>query len=144
MSWLAHATQAISVAGHRSGGARVAVLELLAGKRCCVSAQEIHDELKASSRPVGIASVYRILDLLVELRVVQRIDIGDGIARYEPAAGDERHHHHVVCDDCGKVEPFRDGTLERAIAGVSSRIGYAVAAHDVVLRGECDECRIAG
>jgi Fur family ferric uptake transcriptional regulator len=142
-SWLEHSAEVIKAAGHRSGGARVAVLELLAGQDCCVSAQEIHDGLRPSGRSVGIASVYRILDLLSELRLVQRVDVGDGIARYEPALAGAEHHHHVVCDDCGKVEPFSDGSLERAIAGVSSRLGYAVAGHDVVLRGECGDCRVS-
>ncbi len=122
----------------------MAVLELLARKECCVSAQEIHDELRSGGRSVGIASVYRILDLLSEFRLVQRVDVGDGVARFEPVLAGAEHHHHVVCDDCGKVEPFTDGSLEQAIAGVSRRLGYAVAAHDVVLRGECDDCRVAG
>jgi Fur family transcriptional regulator, ferric uptake regulator len=108
-----------------------------------VSAQEIHDELRARGRSVGIASVYRILDLLSEHRLVQRVDVGDGVARFEPALVGADHHHHVVCEDCGKVEPFTDGSLEQAIAGVSGRLGYTVAAHEVVLRGECDDCRVS-
>jgi Fur family ferric uptake transcriptional regulator len=142
-SWIEHADGVIKASGRRSGGARHAVLELLGGKECCVSAQEIHDELRAGGRSVGIASVYRILDLLSEYRLVQRVDVGDGIARFEPALVGTDHHHHVVCQDCGKVEPFTDGSLEQAIAGVSGRIGYAVAAHDVVLRGECADCSVS-
>jgi Fur family ferric uptake transcriptional regulator len=143
-SWSQRADIVIKASGRRSGGARLAVLELLGGKECCVSAQEIHDELRASGRSVGIASVYRVLDLLSDLRLVQRVDVGDGIARFEPTHAGDDHHHHVVCEDCGKVEPFTDGSLEQAIAGVSHRLGYSVAGHDVVLRGECDDCRVAG
>jgi Fur family transcriptional regulator, ferric uptake regulator len=143
MSWLDTTQAAMRGAGLRSGGARSAVLELLARQRCCASAQELHELLLAEGRSVGIASVYRVLDTLAELRLVQRVDVGDGIARFEPAGADE-HHHHVVCDDCGKVEPFSDPSLERAIALASTRIGYAVDAHEVVLRGECGDCRSPG
>lgn len=140
MTWLETATRELRASGFRSGGARAAVLEELAGQRCCVSAQELHDALRAGARGVGIASVYRILDTLAELRLVQRVDIGDGVARFEPVRGRD-HHHHVVCNDCGKVEPFTDPSLERAIASASTRLGYAVDGHEVVLRGECGACR---
>ena len=78
---------------------------------------------------------------LVDTGLVQRIDLGDGVARYEQAdpAGD--HHHHLVCDDCGKVEPFEDAALEAALERVAGGHGYDVAAHDVVLRGACEACR---
>ena len=97
----------------------------------------------ARGATVGIASVYRALDQLVELRLVQRVDFGDGIARFEPALPDGDHHHHLVCDDCGKVEPFSDPSLETRDRQASKRLGYSVDAHEVVLRGECGDCRDA-
>ena len=140
-SWRAHTDEALRVAGFRSGGARAAVLDAMAEQSCCASAQELHQRLRDEGRSVGIASVYRVLDVLSELQLVQRVDVGDGIARYEPALPDGDHHHHVVCGDCGKVEPFADPTLESAIVSASKRLGFSVAAHEVVLRGECDDCR---
>ena len=136
-----HTEGALREAGFRAGGARADVLVELARQECCASAQEIHSSLRGSGRSVGIASVYRVLEVLSELRLAQRVDVGDGIARFEPALPDGEHHHHVVCDDCGKVEPFSDPSLETAIAHVSRRLGYSVDAHEVVLRGECGECR---
>jgi Fur family ferric uptake transcriptional regulator len=141
--WREHTEEALREAGFRGGGARTAVLDLLSRQDCCASAQEIHDGLRGSGRAVGIASVYRVLEVLSELRLVQRVDVGDGIARFEPASPGGDHHHHVVCDDCGKVEPFTDPSLELAIARASGRLGYSVDAHEVVLRGECDDCRTA-
>ena len=140
-SWRQHTDAALREAGFRAGGARASVLDLMSGQDCCASAQEIHASLRASGRSVGIASVYRVLEVLSELRLVQRVDVGDGIARFEPASPGGDHHHHVVCDDCGKVEPFSDPSLERAIASASGRLGYNVDAHEVVLRGECGDCR---
>ena len=94
---------------------------------------------RADGRAVGVASVYRALDTLAALRLVQRVDVGDGVARFEPAAG-SHHHHHLVCEDCGKVEPFTDEPLERALKGAAGRLGYAMEQHEVVLRGSCSGC----
>lgn len=140
--WTERATDALRVAGHRSGGARATVIAYLAGQDCCLSAQEIFDGVRAV-RPVGIASIYRALELLVELRLVQKVDLGGGVARYERVAGHDHHHHHVVCDDCGKVEPFSDERLETAMASLAGTLGYALDGHDVVLRGACADCRAA-
>jgi Fur family transcriptional regulator, ferric uptake regulator len=142
-TWTADTDATLTRAGFRRGGARRAVVELLARQSCCLSAQEIFDLLRGAGRPVGIASVYRVLDLLHELKLVQRVDVGDGVARYEPALPGGDHHHHVVCDDCGKVEAFHDDRLEDAIRNVGDRVGYDVGGHDVLLRGACAECRPA-
>jgi len=140
-TWIDDALEGLRAAGLRRGGARRAVVEFLAGQDCCRSAQEIHDGIAAHGGAVGVASVYRALDTLAELRLVQRVDVGDGIARFEPAREDHHHPHHLVCDDCGKVEPCSDEPLERALAQAAGRLGYALEQHDVVLRGACDDCR---
>jgi len=140
-TWSRHALDGLRRAGLRRGGARRAVVEYLDAQDCCRSAQEIHDGITAGGGAVGVASVYRALDTLAELRLVQRVDAGDGIARFEPARTDQHHHHHLVCDDCGKVEPFSDEPLERALARAAGRLGYALEQHDVVLRGACEDCR---
>jgi len=140
-SWRDLALDGLRAAGLRRGGARRAVVEYLEAQDCCRSAQEIHDGITASGSAVGVASVYRALDTLAELRLVQRVDVGDGIARFEPSRADDHHHHHLVCDDCGRVEPFSDEPLERALERAAGRLGYALDQHDVVLRGACEDCR---
>jgi Fur family transcriptional regulator, ferric uptake regulator len=139
--WIEHALLSLRTAGHRSGGARSRIVDLLGRQDCLLSAQEIFDALRTEGRPVGIASVYRVLDVLTELGLVQRIELGEGLARYEPVAIGGEHHHHVVCDYCGKVEVFIDQPLERALSSLSRRLGFDVAAHDVLLRGACADCR---
>lgn len=126
--------------GYRRSEARRAVVEALGRHACCLSAQEIHDELRAAGRSVGIASVYRVLEQLSRDGFVQRVDLGSGTTRFEPAHAGGEHHHHLVCDDCGKVEAFVDDDLERALHKLEGRTGYAVAGHDVVLRGRCESC----
>jgi len=142
--WAETTLSSLLAKGHRDSGARRAVVELLGGQQCCVTAQEIFDQLRSNGRRVGIASVYRTLEQLSRDGYVQRIDIGGGTSRFEPIHADGEHHHHLVCDDCGKVEAFADDELERALRKVEGRTGYSVAGHDVVLRGACDECAAAG
>ncbi|HXY16959.1 MAG TPA: Fur family transcriptional regulator [Gaiellaceae bacterium] len=138
--WTESTLVSLRTRGHRDGGARRAVVELLGRQACCLSAQEIFDRLRGSGRRVGIASVYRALEQLTREGYVQRIEVGDGSSRFEPLHADGEHHHHLVCADCGKVEAFADDELERALRRVETRTGYSVAAHDVVLRGACEEC----
>jgi Fur family transcriptional regulator, ferric uptake regulator len=140
VTWTSHALETLEEAGYRRGGARRAVVDLLGRQNCCMSAQEIFDRLQRARRPVGIASVYRTLETLADLRLVKRVDAGDGLSRYEPLQPDGDHHHHLVCRDCGKVEAFSDPHLERAIDRVAGGLGYAVEEHEVVLTGACADC----
>jgi Fur family transcriptional regulator, ferric uptake regulator len=137
--WIQTTTDSLRQQGRRNSAARRAVIELLGHQQCCLTAQEIFDRLRAEGRQVGIASVYRALDQLTHDGYVQRVDVGGGMARFEPHHADGEHHHHLVCADCGKVEAFEDPDLERALHKVEDETGYAVA-HDVVLRGVCDDC----
>jgi len=138
--WSDTALARLREASGRSGGARREVVAFLGRQTCCLSAQEIHEGLRDLDVRIGIASVYRALDGLDELGLVQRVELGDGTARFEAAHGGGEHHHHLVCDECGKVEPFEDPALESAIERVATGHGYAVGAHEVVLRGACVEC----
>jgi Fur family ferric uptake transcriptional regulator len=137
-TWSDVARLRLRQAGYRNGPARVAVIDLLDAEDCCVSAADVHESLVDR---VGLASVYRVLESLFALGLVRRVDVGDGIARYEPLRESGEHHHHLVCTECGKVEAFDDPALERAIRRVEEKSGYAVEQHDVVLQGACDTCR---
>jgi Fur family ferric uptake transcriptional regulator len=140
--WKEHALDELGRSGHRGGGARAAVIELLAKQTCCVTAQQIFDALRAEDRRIGIASVYRSLDVLSRHGLVRRLDIGPS-AYYEPAYPSGDHHHHVVCDSCGKVAAFEDPALEQAIERLARKHRYSVGVHEVTLRGHCPECRAA-
>lgn len=129
-----------ALAARQGGRARRAVVELLAHQACCVTAQEIFDLLRSRGSAVGLATVYRTIDQLSKDGFLQRIELGDGTTRYEPAEIGGHHHHHVVCDSCGKVDAFEDDRLEQALRRVEQQTGYAVEAHDVVLRGTCGDC----
>jgi Fur family ferric uptake transcriptional regulator len=145
VSWVEQAELALAQAGRKRGGARSAVLDLLAGETCALTALEIEDALRGEpSRRVSRASVYRILDELERLRLVQRVDIGQSMVRYERACELEDHHHHLVCDECGLVMPFSDPALELAITSLSERVPLSVSEHEIVLHGCCRDCHVAG
>ncbi len=139
-AWVAHTAEALRRAGHRSSGPRMAVVEVLGRQDCVLTARAIADELRAEGRDVGTATVYRALERLDELGLVQRLDVRDGPALYEPADPSGEHHHHLVCDSCRQVSPFEDRGLERAIEEASDRLDFRVAGHDVVMRGICRSC----
>ena len=139
-SWAAHAKRVLAESGHHSGQARRALVELLDAQPCARSAIEIEDALRASDRPVARASIYRILDELERLRLVQKVQVGQDKARYEPIRTGDGHHHHLVCDTCGKVTPFTDEGVEDAIRKVSRRVPMRVAEHEIVLHGSCQSC----
>jgi Fur family ferric uptake transcriptional regulator len=140
IDWTEHALEALQAAGHRRGGARTAVVEALAGHDCAVTALELDDELRRREPPVGRASVYRALEQLEELGLVQRIEVCRGTAGYERVEPDGHHHHHAICRDCGRMVPFEDRSLEQAIGELSESISFDVTEHDVVLRGRCERC----
>ncbi len=137
-AWRERAVALLEEGGNRSD-VRRAVVEKLAAQRCAVTAAELAGQLSADGRDVGRATVYRVLERLRELSLVQRLDLGRGGTRYEPARA-EHHHHHLVCDRCGDVTPFADPALEQAIDRIAGRVSFAVAGHDVVLHGACGRC----
>ncbi len=127
--------------GHRAGGARGAVVTLLGRQHCCLSAHEISQELHESGSDVGLASIYRALDLLHEMGLVQRVEFGDGGARFEPVVPGGEHHHHAVCDRCGRVTPFEDERIEKQLEQLAGQLKHSMHGHDLVIRGECRSCR---
>lgn len=143
--WARHCDDAIRAAGLRAGGARQAVVQLLAGQDCCLSAHEVRDALAAEPGPTpGMASVYRALDTLAELHLVHKVDLGGQVAKYEPAHPGGDHHHHAVCRECGAVVPIEDDALEAAVHAMADRLAFDVEGHDITLRGRCARCAATG
>ena len=138
--WAEHARGELRRTGHRTGGAREEVLDLLGRQDCCLSAQA---DPRPAARATGAASGWPASTARStcspQLELVHRVDV-DGTACFEPADPSGEHHHHAICDRCGKTDAFEDPELERLIDGVGERLGYDVGAHDVVLRGACPEC----
>ena len=141
--WTDHALARLGEEGFRSSAPRAAVVEAIGALGCSVTAREISDHLSSTGEGVGLASVYRTLELLEGMRLVQRCEVVEGGARYEAAHPGGEHHHHLLCHDCGNVTPFEDEALEQAIHRLADRVDHRVEAHDVTLRGLCPRCASA-
>jgi Fur family ferric uptake transcriptional regulator len=139
--WERTARAALEEGGHRAGGARGAVISMLGPQNCCLSAHEISQALHEAGSDVGIASIYRALELLHGMGLVQRVEFGEGTARYEPVIPGGEHHHHAVCEKCGRVTRFEDERLERQLEHLAGRLKHSMNGHDLIIRGECSQCR---
>jgi Fur family transcriptional regulator, ferric uptake regulator len=139
-SWAGRAQRVLAESKRHTGAARRTLVELLDSQSCALSAVEIEDALRERERPIGRASIYRILDELERLHLVQKVQVGQAMARYEPIRDHNEHHHHLVCDSCGVVLPFSDPGLENAIKALSARVPIDVTEHEIVLHGACHDC----
>jgi Fur family ferric uptake transcriptional regulator len=129
--WVAHAFETLARAGNRGGAARAAVVETIGSEGGCLTADEVFERLRERGDQIGTASVYRALGLLSELRLLHGTSLSGGPARYELVLPHGHHHHHVVCDECGRTVAFEDRALESAIARLSERLDFDEHAHDV-------------
>ena len=135
--WADRALTALSEAGFRSGGGRRQVVDLLSEEGCALTALEIDKRLPG----VGRATIYRALEQLEDLGLIQRVDVKGDAAGFERVDPSGHHHHHIVCEQCGRVVAFEDENLEQAILKLAERPDFNVSSHDVTLRGECATCR---
>lgn len=138
--WTTSAVERLERAGKRSS-VRRAIVQKLGEQPCAVSAVDLDDQLRADGQPVGRATVYRTLEKLIDLGLVERLDLGVAGTKYEASRTGEHHHHHVVCDDCGEVVPFSDTGLERAIDRLARSLDFEISGHEVVLHGRCGTCK---
>ena len=109
-----------------------------------LTAEEIFDLVKVSYPEIGLATVYRTIQLLNELNLIDRINFDDGYVRYEMGRTQERgnkhHHHHLICMKCGKVISFQDDLLEELEEKITVTTGFQIVDHEVKLYGYCVEC----
>jgi Fe2+ or Zn2+ uptake regulation protein len=134
-------TAALGRAGYRLTGPRRAVAELIAARDGHFTAADLVAEAGRRRLGIGRATVFRSLDLLIELGVVERLDLPSGDHAY--VACEPSHHHHVVCSGCGRAVEIHDAGLRSLIEDVAARTGYAVETHRLELFGRCPACRAA-
>lgn len=103
-----------------------------------LSAEDIHDTLKAKSVVVGMATIYRALANFEKAGILNKSTFDDGRAIYEINEGP--HHDHIVCLDCGNVEEFVDEEIEKRQKKIANQKGYSLKSHSLVLYGSCSQC----
>ena len=119
--------------------AQRAVLAALADRSAFVSAQDLHARLRTAGETVGLTSVYRALQSLAEAGQVdvRRTDAGEATYR---ACDTDRHHHHLVCTECGATVEVEAPALERWVGQIAERHGYRVDGHTLEISGRCRSC----
>ena len=93
----------------------------------------------ARGLPIGRATVFRALDLLTELGLLERLSMPSGEQAYVPC--EPAHHHHVVCSSCGRSTDIGDPSLVATLAEIERATGYAIERHRLELYGRCPRCR---
>jgi Fur family ferric uptake transcriptional regulator len=118
---------------------RLAIVAELVREPNDVTAQELHDRLRARGPAPGLATVYRTLTRLADAGVVDALTHHAGELCYR-LCGDD-HHHHFVCSSCHGVVEVRDCRLEPWLEDLADAHGFAVTGHHVELEGLCAACR---
>ncbi len=140
---------ALKEGGYRITEPRRALLRLLAQSREPLSVQEMCSAVNAGGASVGedvinLVTVYRFANLLVELGLARRVEFGQGYYRYErEEPQDGPHHHHLVCQRCGKVEDFRGCDIAPLTSRLEAESGFKVERHQLELYGTCPTCQEA-
>ena len=108
-----------------------------------MSAEDVYGILRENESEIGLATVYRALDLLSELGILVQIDFGDGCARYELNTADPKvhHHHHLICLKCRKVIEFEEDLLDDLEATIANESDFQIINHEVKFFGYCKDCR---
>jgi Fur family ferric uptake transcriptional regulator len=121
---------------------RQIILEImLKNKNRHLSVEEVYGLVKQVDPELGLATVYRTLDLFADLNILQKINFGDGKSRYEINNEDEHHHHHLICIKCGKVEEFEDDLLETLETVIHKKNNFKIIDHEVKFFGYCQDCK---
>ena len=109
-----------------------------------LTAEEIYNLVKTEHPEIGLATVYRTIQVLMELHLIDRVNFDDGVERYELArvngSAGAHHHHHLICLGCGKVLEFEEDMLEGLELKIVEKTGFKVTDHEVKLYGYCKEC----
>ncbi len=107
-----------------------------------LSAEDVHNIVRQHSSEIGLATVYRTLELFSDLEVLQKMDFGDGRSRYEiNEKTTPHHHHHLICLSCNKVKEFEDDLLETLETVISRKSNFSIVDHQVKFYGYCEECQ---
>lgn len=126
----------LEVTGYRLTAPRRAVIDAIASTTHPFTIEELSDRLPN----IGRATVFRTIKLLQELDIVCRVPLEDGGIRYERSRSG-RHHHHLICNECGSVTEFSDPSLDDAIEQNATSAGFELDGHSAELYGRCAPCR---
>ena len=128
----------LAARGYRMTGPRREIVAALA-QRGSATAQDLYDSLRAAGSGVGRATVFRTLELLSQLGVLERVHRADGCHTYVLTR--PGHRHHLICSDCGTILEFSDCTLDGLLAGLATRTAFRIDGHWLEVFGLCQACQ---
>jgi Fe2+ or Zn2+ uptake regulation protein len=131
--------RALEAAGYQATPNRRLVAQLVASTDGHFTAADLLERGRRERVTIGRATVFRALELLTTLRVVERLDLPSGSHAYVVCDPDQ-HHHHLICSSCGRSEDVADGELAGLIERIGRRSGYQIEAHRLELFGMCPRC----
>jgi Fur family ferric uptake transcriptional regulator len=127
--------------GYKLTPQRHVVLKVIAASQGHLTPEEIYNEVRQESPGIGLVTVYRTLDLLLELDLLCQLHTGDRSRSYIMKRPTE-HHHHLVCSGCGKTVDFSDCNLHKLEDRLTKDTGFTIDGHLLEIYGRCRDCRV--
>ncbi len=125
--------------GYRLTSSRRAVVQVVAGSERALSPLEVFDLARAQQSGLGLVTVYRTLEKLEELGLIQRVHQPEGCQAF--IAAFNGHQHLILCSNCGKVQFFDGDNLDPLIEKIGAQTGYQVQDHWLQMFGLCANCQ---
>ncbi|MBN2984386.1 MULTISPECIES: Fur family transcriptional regulator [Cohnella] len=114
---------------------------LLENEEDHLSAEDVFMLVKDIAPEIGLATVYRTLELLSEMHIVEKLNFGDGVARYDlRAETNKHHHHHLICVKCGSMSEIMDDWLTPLEERLENEYNFTVLDHRLDFQGICAKC----
>ncbi len=136
----------LKMQGFRMTLPRQVILIVLSKSEDHLLAKDIYMKIKKDYPNIGLTTVYRTLDLLVRMGLINKFEFGDGQSRYELAWDYKEHHHHLVCQGCGKIIDYNDFIddevkfFDKIQKSLSRKYRFNIGSHEVYFYGKCDAC----
>ncbi|MDO5027902.1 MAG: Fur family transcriptional regulator [Bacillota bacterium] len=130
--------------GYKTTEPRRVLLEFLdKDKNKHLSCDEIYDRLSTDHPNMGIATIYRNMQLFEELNIVTKLTLDDGVGRYEYAElrEDAHQHHHLVCLNCNKLIEVKEDLLGALEVEIEQEHDFKIVDHDLKFYGYCSKCK---
>ena len=131
--------QAINARGYKLTAPRRAVLDVIAVTQQSLTPAQIYTHARRRYSRLGLVTVYRTLDILVEAGVVRRIHMDDGCHGY--ALAQATHGHHLICSKCNQVIEFDGCDLNDLFRSVARKTGFRIEGHWLEVFGRCPKCQ---
>lgn len=107
-----------------------------------LSAEDVYLKSERKAPEIGLATVYRTLELLADLKVVDKVSFGDGVSRFDLRKEGSKHfHHHLVCMECGRVDEIEEDLLPQVEERVENEYNFKILDHRLTFHGICETCQ---